>query len=98
MAAVRISDDFLKKLHSQAEKHGMKNKDYLESMVEYFEKNKISPKSTTTNEALRNTFISFIREQEKKFLTPMKNDVTILNENYQEVKDTLSFILEKLKK
>ena len=98
MPAVRIDEEHLKKLHSQAEKQGMKNKEYLESMVEYFEKNNISPKSYTSNDALRSTFVSFIREQEKKFLVPMKNDVSLLNDNYQELKDTLSFILEILKK
>lgn len=94
MSAVRISKDHLSKLEALCSKEKMSKKDYFECMIDYFEKNKISPKSYTTNDAIRNTILSFIKKQEQMFLSPMKNDLTVLNDSIVEIKTTLEFLLE----
>jgi hypothetical protein len=80
---LRIDKDYLDVLKDLVKESDIKTqKDYVESMILYFKETGINPKVKNRSTAdeiskLRNTVISFIREQEKKKLDPI---ISTLNE------------------
>lgn len=94
---VKISEEHHKKLVELCHLFGSKQKDFLESCIDIFHKSKENPKSNYTNQALRNTFISFIREQEKTYLKPIKNDFGLVQNDLKEIKSNIEFLFNKIK-
>jgi hypothetical protein len=80
---LRIDKDYLDVLKDLVKESNIKTqKEYVESMILYFKETGINPKIKNRSTAdeiskLRNTVISFIREQEKKKLDPI---ISTLNE------------------
>lgn len=80
---LRIEKDYLDVLKDLVKESNIKTqKEYVESMILYFKETGINPKIKNRSTAdeiskLRNTVISFIREQEKKKLDPI---ISTLNE------------------
>jgi hypothetical protein len=74
---LRIDKEYLEVLKELSKESGVKTqKEYVQAMILYFKETGIDPKAknkSTTEELskLRNTIISFIREQEKKKLDPL---------------------------
>lgn len=80
---LKIGKDYVDILKDLVKESDIKTqKDYVESMILYFKETGINPKIKNRSTAdeiskLRNTVISFIREQEKKKLDPI---ISTLNE------------------
>jgi hypothetical protein len=81
-----VDEDYLKILKDLAKEHGAKTQqEFFNSMILYFKETGINPKAKNKSTAdelskLRNTIISFIREQEKKKLDPI---IEKLNETFE---------------
>lgn len=93
---IKISEEHHSKLICLCANLQMTQKDFIESAIDVFDKLKESPKSNTTNHGLRNTFVSFIRQQEKDYLKPIKNDMSIMNERMDSLMENIKFIYNKL--
>jgi len=93
-----IDADYLKVMKDLAKEHGVETQqEYFNAMVTYFKETGINPKEKSRSTAeelskLRNTVISFIREQEKKKLDPIILKVTEVMEFLKEYfqKDAVS--------
>lgn len=94
---VKISEEHHKKMRELCHIHGLKQKDFVESCINLFYESKESPKSNYTNEALRDTFIRFIRKQESLFLKPIQNDVSMINKELKDIQSNIEFIFNKMK-
>ncbi|MHC1705807.1 MAG: BfmA/BtgA family mobilization protein [Tenuifilaceae bacterium] len=81
--SITIDSDYLKKISVLGGKFGMNNKMLIQTMIDYFEFYQINPLERDVNldskfsafdkkiDKLRDTFVSFIRELEKKKLEPL---------------------------
>lgn len=93
-----VDAEYLKVMKDLTKEHGVETQqEYFNAMVTYFKETGINPKEKTRSTAdelskLRNTVISFIREQEKKKLDPIILKVTEVMEFLKEYfqKDAVS--------
>lgn len=98
MARLYKSIDVSPETHDQftrlAENYGLSNKGLVEAMIQYFKATKADPRDpkadnpTDAIKALDRRLISFIRQQEKEQLRPIRDDLRIL----------LSFVQDELPK
>ncbi len=75
---LRIEKDYEQKMKKLKEKFGRSMKELTEQMIDYFNAVGIDPNTRDESvskelQSLRNTFISFIRNQEKTKLNPLVN-------------------------
>ena len=81
--SLTIDSEYLKKINELSSKLGMGNKEFVQSMVDYFDFYKINPKDREANldskladiknqvKGVRDTFVTFFRTMEKKELEPL---------------------------
>lgn len=75
---ISVSEETFKDFERMAENYGLTNKGLVEAMLTYFKVTKADPRSpqadnpTDAIKALDKRLVSFIKEQEKKILLPMK--------------------------
>lgn len=75
---ISVNPDTFEGLSRLADRHKLTNKGLLEAMLHYFETTKADPRDprmdnpTEAIKALDKRLVSFIKEQEKKTLHPMK--------------------------
>lgn len=92
--SIDVSLDTHEQFSKLAESYGLTNKALVEAMVQYFNATKADPRDpktdnpTDTIKALDRRLISFIRQQEKEQLRPIRDDLKVL----------LSFVQEELPK
>ena len=78
---ISVSETTFSEFERMAASYGLSNKGLLEAMVTYFKVSKADPRDpqadnpTDAIKALDRRLISFIREQEKKILIPIKEAV-----------------------
>lgn len=84
----------LKKLSAQ---HGMKMYELLDNMADYFIEFNEHPNSKVSKKALRQTIVSFIKEQEKRYHSPNKNDLALLVKMTSNLQDEMKFLFDYLK-
>ncbi|GAB3743308.1 BfmA/BtgA family mobilization protein [Spirosoma lituiforme] len=78
---ISVSEDTFKEFERMAESYGLTNKGLVEAMITYFKVSKADPRSpqadnpTDAIKALDKRLVSFIKEQEKKILLPMKEAI-----------------------
>ncbi|SFE87571.1 BfmA/BtgA family mobilization protein [Spirosoma endophyticum] len=78
---ISVSEDTFKEFERMAESYALTNKGLVEVMLTYFKVSKADPRSpqadnpTDAIKALDKRLVSFIKEQEKKILLPMKEAI-----------------------
>lgn len=78
---ISVSEETFKDFERMAESYGLTNKGLVEAMLTYFKVTKADPRSpqadnpTDAIKALDKRLVSFIKEQEKKLLIPIKEAV-----------------------
>ena len=78
---ISVSEDTFKEFERMADSYGLTNKGLVEAMLTYFKVSKADPRNpqadnpTDAIKALDKRIVSFIKEQEKKILIPMKEAV-----------------------
>ncbi|MBC3794961.1 BfmA/BtgA family mobilization protein [Spirosoma utsteinense] len=78
---ISVNEETFKEFERLASSYGLSNKGLIEAMVTYFNVSKADPRDpkadnpTDAIKALDRRFISFIKEQEKKILLPIKEAV-----------------------
>lgn len=88
-----ISQAIYPKFDKLAKAYGLTNKGLLEAMINYFEQTKADPRDpkadnpTDAIKALDKRFIGFIREQEKRLLTPILDEMRVVVKQLEAVKD-----------
>ncbi|MFD2937788.1 BfmA/BtgA family mobilization protein [Spirosoma flavum] len=92
--SIDVSLETHEQLSKLAESYGLTNKALVEAMLQYFKATKADPRDpkndnpTDAIKALDRRLISFIRQQEKEQLRPIRDDLKIL----------LSFVQDELPK
>lgn len=92
--SIDVSVETHDQLSRLAESYGLTNKGLVEAMLQYFKATKADPRDPKTDnptdaiKALDRRLISFIRQQEKEQLRPIRDDLRIL----------LSFVQDELPK
>lgn len=87
---IAISPALFTEFERMADSYGLTNKALLEAMLNYFRATKADPRDpkadnpTDAIKALDKRLIGFIREQEKKILRPLSDDVQVLTRLLQE--------------
>ena len=90
LKSVDIDPDLYEDFKKLAKSYGMSNKDLFGAMVRYFNTTKADPRDpkadnpTDAIKALDRRLIGFIREQEKKILRPLSDDMQVLLNLLQE--------------
>ncbi|GAB2559738.1 BfmA/BtgA family mobilization protein [Spirosoma aerophilum] len=78
---ISVSEETFRDFERMADSYGLTNKGLVEAMLTYFKVTKADPRSpqadnpTDAIKALDKRLISFIKEQEKKILIPIKEAV-----------------------
>ena len=78
---ISVSEETFKEFERMASSYGLTNKGLIEAMLVYFKVSKADPRNpqadnpTDAIKALDKRLISFIKEQEKKLLIPMKEAI-----------------------
>ena len=78
---ISVSEDTFKEFERMADSYGLTNKGLVEAMMTYFKVSKADPRNpqadnpTDAIKALDKRIVSFIKEQEKKILIPMKEAI-----------------------
>lgn len=89
-----------------AEQYGLSNKGLLEAMVSYFKATKADPRDSKTDnptdaiKALDRRLISFIKQQEKEQLRPIKDELILISRKLYELDDAKTGVgkIEHLRK
>lgn len=90
LKSIDVDPDLYEDFKKLARSYGMTNKDLFGAMVRYFNATKADPRDpkadnpTDAIKALDKRLIGFIREQEKKILRPLSDDVQVLIKLLQE--------------
>ena len=90
LKSIDVDPELYEDFKKLAKSYGMTNKDLFGAMVRYFNATKADPRDpkadnpTDAIKALDKRLIGFIREQEKKILRPLTDDVQVLTKLLQE--------------
>jgi hypothetical protein len=90
LKSIDVDPELYEDFKKLAKSYGMTNKDLFGAMVRYFKATKADPRDpkadnpTDAIKALDKRLIGFIREQEKKILRPLSDDVQVLTRLLQE--------------
>lgn len=68
---VRINSELHEKILKECKKNNLKIGEYVELCLTYFVEGNINPKKPIDIKELRDTFITFLRTQEKNYHKPM---------------------------
>ena len=94
---IAVKPETKQKLKILSVKHRIKLSVLLENMVDYFIEFNENPNSELSKKGLRQTIISFIKEQEKRYHKPNKSDIALMVHILTELKGDLKFLFDYLK-
>ena len=100
---ILISADLHSRFERVATSYGLSNKALLEQMIIYFEVTKADPRDpkagnpTDAIKALDKRLIGFIREQEKKILIPILDELRVSTKQLEQIKINETENIKQLK-
>ncbi|WP_289035189.1 BfmA/BtgA family mobilization protein [uncultured Flavobacterium sp.] len=98
---VRISSELHERILKECKKNNLKIGEYVELCIAYFVDGNINPKKPVDLKELRDTFVTFLRTQEKNFHKPvlesnarMVKEIDSISHNVLAIKNDLKVKLK----